>query len=209
MAVLLHPAYFPNCLGMAALVQEAVVWEVWDNFQKQTYRNRCYIATDQGALLLNLPISHVGGATGRQAYRDVRIASPSSWQRHHWRSLETAYRTAPFFEFYEADLRPVFDRPFRFLMDLNLETIACLCALMGIPFPGSKSEAYLEDPAPLVDGRKLVSAKASFPVEFPPYPQVFIERCGFLPNLSTLDLLFNEGPAAVDYLKALKMPWNG
>lgn len=209
MALLLHPVYFPNCLSMAALVQDTVVWEVCDNFQKQTFRNRCYIATDQGPLLLNLPISHVGGVTGRQAYRDVRIASAAAWQRHHWRSLETAYRTAPFFEFYEEDLRPLFQRPFQFLMDLNLQTIACLCALLGIAFPDAKSAAYLLDPSPLADARMLVSAKAAFPVEFPPYPQVFMERCGFLPNLSTLDLLFNEGPAAADYLKALKMPWNG
>lgn len=209
MALLLYPAYFPNCLTMAALVQEAVVWEVCGNYQKQTYRNRCYIATDQGALLLNLPISHVGGATGRQAFRDVQIASSGAWQRHHWRSLETAYRAAPFFEFYEADLRPLFERPFRFLLDLNLETIACLCSLLGLPFPDAKSETYRVDPAPLTDGRILVSAKGAFPVEFPPYPQVFVERQGFLPNLSTLDLLFNEGPAATNYLQALKMPWHG
>lgn len=208
MEVLLHPGYFPNCHTMAVIAQHGVVWEVWDNFQKQTYRNRCYIATDQGELMLNVPIKHVGGTTGRQVYRDVRIENAYPWQRQHWRGLATAYRSAPFFEYYEADLRPVFDTSFNFLMDLNLETINCLCRLLDLPFPACQSTQFQIQPEAMQDGRGLIRSKDDDPGNMQQYPQVFQERHGFLKNLSTLDLLFNEGPAAKGYLEAVTLPWN-
>ncbi len=205
---LMHPGYFLNCLGMACLVQGEVTWEVWDNYQKQTYRNRCYIATDRGKLMLNIPIQHVGGATGRQLYRDVRIENSYPWQRQHWRSLETAYRAAPFFEYYEADLRPLFDTSFTFLLDLNLATIEKLCGLLDVPFPASQSASYQAAPDRLLDARFLIEAKRKDPGPVPAYTQVFQERHGFLPNLSTLDLIFNEGTAAAAYLRSIQLPQN-
>ena len=208
MEVLVHPGYFPNCLTMAVIAQRQIVWEVWDNFQKQTYRNRCYIATDQGALLLNIPIRHVGGKTGRQGYRQVQIENSTPWQRHHWRSLTTAYRSAPFFEYYEEDLRPVFEKPFAYLMDLNLETISVLCSLLELPMPTSRSARFEIQPEKMQDGRRLISAKEKNPISMREYAQVFQERHGFLKNLSTLDLLFNQGPAAREYLMSQELPWD-
>ena len=208
MDLLLHPAYFPNCISMACLVQGNTTWEVWDNYQKQTYRNRCYIATDRGQLMLNIPIQHVGGATGRQLYKEVRIDNTYPWQRQHWRSLETAYRAAPFFEYFEADLRPLFQKSFSHLMDLNLATVELLCSLLALPLPQARTVSYQKDAEGAVDARFLVKAKKNDPCPVPVYTQVFQERHGFLPNLSTLDLLFNEGTAALDYLKAIELPWN-
>jgi hypothetical protein len=209
MEVLLHPGYFPNITTMSVVTQHKVIWEAWDNFQKQTYRNRCYIATDQGALMLTVPIQHAGGATGRQAFRDVRVENTYPWQRNHWRSLATAYRSAPFFEYFETDLRPLFEKPFAFLMDLNLETVAALCRLLGIPFPTTRSDAYEQQPRHVADGRGLILAKGGRLPLLPEYPQVFQERHGFLQHLSTLDLLFNEGPSAKAYLDRLVLPWDG
>lgn len=208
MEVLVHPGYFPNCLTMAVIAQRQVVWEVWDNFQKQTYRNRCYIATDQGALMLNIPIRHVGGNTGRQAYREVQIENSTPWQRQHWRSLATAYRSAPFFEYYEAELRPVFEKPFSLLLDLNLETLSVMCGLLELPFPTSRSTQFQTQPEGLQDGRFLISSKIKNSIPVAEYAQVFQERHGFLENLSALDLLFNQGPAARDYLMAQELPWD-
>lgn len=208
MEVLLHPAYFPNCITMATVLQCDVIWEVFDNFQKQTYRNRCYIATDQGRLMLTIPIRHTGDSSGRQHYREVRTDDGHRWQRQHWRSLETAYRAAPFFEYYEADLRPLFETEYPCLLDLNLATTAALCSLLGHPFPESRTRSFREDPQDVFDARDLIRAKAPDPMELPPYPQAFQERHGFLPNLSTLDLLFNEGPAAREYLGRIPLPWN-
>ena len=208
MNLLLHPGYFPNCISMACLVQHEITWEVRDNFQKQTYRNRCYIATDQGRLMLNIPIRHVGGSTGRQLYRDVRIENAYPWQRQHWRSLETAYRAAPFFEYFEADLRPLFDTTFTFLLDLNLATIESLCTLLKIPFPQARTSSFVTSPEGIQDARFLIEAKKDDLCEVPRYAQVFQERHGFLPNLSALDLLFNEGVAGVEYLRAIELPWH-
>ena len=208
MNLLLHPAYFPNCLTMAALAQNTVVWEVWDNYQKQTFRNRCYIATDRGALMLNIPIVHVGGSTGRQAYREVRIENSYPWQRQHWRSLTTAYRSAPFFEYFEEDLRPIFEKPFTFLLDVNLESVATLCQLMDLAAPSMQSKSYQTTPDKTSDARHLIRAKEKTTVELDEYPQVFQERHGFLSNLSTLDLIFNEGPQALSYLRGIEFPLN-
>lgn len=209
MALLLHPAYFPNCASMAGVVKQKVIWETCDNFQKQTYRNRCYIATDRGRLMMNIPIKHVGGETGRQPYKDVRIDSAYPWQRQHWRSLQTAYRAAPFFEYYEEDLRPLFDRSFTYLLDLNLATIECICGLLGCAFAEERTTEFHLEPSPLADCRSLIIAKGKPQGYFPVYTQVFQEKHGFLPNLSTLDLLFNEGPAAPDYLISLELSCDG
>ena len=206
MTVLLHPAYFPNCITMAVLAKGPVVWEGWDNYQKQTYRNRCYICTDRGAQMLSIPIKHVGGKTGRQPYREVRIDNTYPWQRQHWRGLQTAYRSSPFFEYYEEDLLPVFENSFQYLMDLNLKTIEVLCSLLGLDCPKETTQSFLHETDTFVDGRDLVIAKGKTFEGIPPYPQVFQERHGFVPNLSCLDLLFNEGNRALTYLESLPLP---
>jgi len=208
MEVLLHPAYFPSCLSMACLAQGPVVWEAWDNYQKQTYRNRCYICNDRGRQPLNIPIRHAGGSHGRQLFREVQIDNGYNWQRQHWRSLDTAYRAAPFFEYYEADLQPLFQRRFDRLMDLDLATIETLCNLLGLVYPEARTGHYDPRPESLHDGRFLVSAKAGPAAPMPRYPQVFEVRHGFVADLSALDLLFNEGRAAADYLRHLKLPWD-
>lgn len=203
--VLLHPTYFPQPGVLACLLQREVVWEVWDNFQKQTFRNRCYICTDRGRLMLNIPIRHVGGTTGRQRYREVEPDNSYPWQRQHWRTLETAYRSAPFFEYYEAELRPLFETAPQSLLEWNLESTRLLCDLLGIPFPEQVSGDFQESPTGVTDGRHLVLAKGSPDPNQPPYHQVFEDRHGFIPGVSTLDLLFNEGPAALDYIQNLKI----
>lgn len=208
MEVLLHPAYFPTSLTMACLAQGEVRWEAWDNYQKQTYRNRCYICNDRGRQLLNIPVRHVGGNTGRQLFREVQIDNGYNWQRLQWRGLETAYRSAPFFEYYEADLQPLFERRFDRLIDLNLATIEVLCDLLEINFPTATSGQYEAVPEAMVDGRFLVSAKTGPGVDLPRYPQVFEDRHGFIPDLSVLDLLFNEGTGAAGYLRGLILPWD-
>ena len=205
MNVLLHPAYFPNIAFMAILAQRQVCWEVWDNYQKQTYRNRCYICTDQGKLTLTIPIRHVGGTNGRQLYRDVKIDNSYSWQRLHWRSLQTAYRASPFFEFFEEDFAALFTAEFEFLMDFNLTTVETICNCLQIPLPTCKTEVFQLTPSEFEDGRFLINAKTELPISQNTYVQVFHARHGFIGNLSVLDLLFNEGTAALSYLENLKL----
>lgn len=200
---LLHPAYFPDVLVFAQIVQRPVIWEVHDHYQKQTYRNRCYVYTDQGKQMLNIPIRHVGGRLGRQNYRDVLLDNSYHWQRDHWRTLQTAYRASPFFEFYEDDLRPLFHTTYEKLMDMNLESIRILGECLGVTIPEDTTSSYQKEAQDYTDLRYLVNAKNSRELSYPSYYQVFEEKHGFIPGLSVLDLLFNQGPSSMEYLEKL------
>lgn len=184
------------------MVQDVVVWEVEDNYQKQTFRNRCHICTDRGRHLLSIPIRHVGGADGRQKYKEVKLDNDYPWQRQHWRTLQTAYRTSPFFEFYEDDLAPLFEKKHRLLLDFNLLTIETICNCLQIEMPWERTTSYKREPATVFDARFLVNAKSDFNFSQKEYVHVFGTRHGFIKNTSILDLLFNEGPNSTGYLKS-------
>ena len=198
---LLHPVYFPNISTIVTLVSNKIIWEKQDNFQKQTFRNRCYICTDQGKHMLSIPIVHIGGNQGRQKYKEVKLDNSYNWQRQHWRTLQTAYRTSPFFEFYEDDLAPIFEKSTTYLFDLNLNTIAFICTSLGIEVPNEETTSYQTKAENLNDMRYLVNAKKQLVFKQETYNQVFASRHGFVKNCSCLDLLFNEGPNALSYLK--------
>lgn len=208
MTVLLHPGYFPNVAQFAVLAQYDVLWEVHDHYQKQTFRNRCYICTDRGRFMMNIPIQHVGSENGKQFFKEVRPDATYPWQRQHWRTLQTAYRTSPFFEYYEDDIAPLFEEKFNFLLDFNLQTIATVCNCLQIPMPKQKTKVY--EPIPvdgILDARHLIHPKAQGIKEQEPYIQVFGSKHGFIQNMSVLDLLFNEGPHALQYLRNQKLPF--
>ena len=207
MKTLLHPTYFPDIATFATMVQHDVEWEVKDNYQKQTYRNRCYIATDFGRHLLSIPISHVGRKEGRQKYEDVQLDNSYPWQRQHWRTLQTAYRTSPFFEFYEDDIAPLFENEFDLLLDYNLKTIETVVDCLQIEMPLAKSQKFERSPQDIQDARFLVNAKKNPLLEQATYVQVFGDRHGFIKNCSILDLLFNEGTNALGYLQNLNLPF--
>ncbi len=203
MKIVLHPTYFPNIITFAALAQNEVIWEVADNFQKQTFRNRTYICADRGQLMLNIPIQHVGKKQGRQKYADVKIDYQEKWQRQHWRTIQTAYRTSPFFEYYEDDIAPLFEKTQESLLELNLATIAVVCHCLQFDMPNSRTNEFLKHHEN--DMRFLANAKKEVSLDFEEYNQVFGDRHGFLQNMSILDLLFNEGTSAMQYLKNINL----
>lgn len=185
---------------MAAIAQaNEVVFEVQDNYQKQTYRNRAYIAHNNGKLLLNVPIKH--GASGeRQKTKDVKVENSFPWQSQHWKSLQSAYRTSPFFEFYEDELEPLFTQPVEKLLDHNIYILEVINDLLGLEIKTSKTDTYQTEVA-VTDLRSLAIAKHEPDYGLQKYTQVLQAHHGFLPNLSVLDLLFNEGPNALAYLE--------
>lgn len=197
---LIHPTYFPSVAQFHLLVSRPCKFEISDNYQKQTYRNRAYIYGANGKQLLTAPILHSGSETGRQLFKNVRIDNNVSWQKIHWKTLETAYRTSPYFEYYEDDIRQVFTEKFEFLIDLNFKTIEILCACMQIDIQWSTTSQYQETYPELEDYRFLTSSKKPYDVSQQTYYQIFSEKHGFLPNLSTLDLLFHEGTHTENYL---------
>lgn len=189
---------------MATAVQASqVIFEVQDNYQKQTYRNRAHIAHTNGVLQLNIPVKHSKDGA-RQKTKEVLVENSFPWQSQHWKSLQTAYRTSPFFEFYEDDLKPLFQKSVNNLMDHNFEIFELLCQLLGADITWSKTEIYEETPA-LQDLRYLVNAKKEPQYPLQSYTQVLESHHGFLSNLSVLDLLFNEGPNALHYLESQQL----
>jgi hypothetical protein len=199
MKVLVHPTYFPSISHYAAIVQaEKVVFEMEDNFQKQTNRNRMYIYSPNGIQLLNIPVKH--SKIAHQKYKDTKIEADFNWQKQHFKSLEAAYRTSPFFEYFEDDIALVFQKKYTYLMDLNLEVFELLNQCLGISISPEKTIEYFHEVNDMNDFRFLANGKKD-QNQFEPYTQVFVEKHGFLNNLSVIDLLFNEGRYALDYLK--------
>jgi len=197
--ILLYPTYFPSISHFSAIAQaDALTLETEDNFQKQTNRNRTYIYSPNGIQLLNIPIKH--SKNRHQKTKDVRLETAFDWQKQHFKSLEAAYRTSPFFEYFEDSLMPIFTKKHEFLMDLNLETMAIVSKCLGMELQYDKTLEYFHEVPEYTDFRYLANGKKDA-AEFESYTQVFGEKFGFLNNLSILDLLFNEGRFALDYLK--------
>lgn len=196
---LLHPTYFPSISNFAAMAQaDGVTFEVEDNFQKQTNRNRMYIYSPNGIQLLNVPVKNSNRPN--QRFKDTKIEHAFDWQKQHFKSLEAAYRTSPFFEYFEDDIRPVFEQKHTYMMDLNFKILDIVSECLGMPLQYSKTEEYFHEVNGVQDYRHLANGKKDTS-EFEPYTQVFGDRHGFINNLSILDLLFNEGRYAIDYLK--------
>jgi hypothetical protein len=196
---LLLPTYFPSISHFAVMAQsENITFEMEDNFQKQTNRNRTYIYSPNGIQLLNIPVKHAKSA--HQKTKDVKIENEFDWQKQHFKSLEAAYRSSPFFEFFEDDILPIFEKQHTFLMDLNMEVfnIVTKCLRMKLEF--EKTVEYFHETPDFRDFRYLVNGKKDANT-FEKYTQVFDDKHGFINNLSILDLLFNEGKFAMDYLK--------
>ena len=202
--ILVHPTYFPSIIQMVAMVQAPhIVFEVNDNYQKQTYRNRTYIAHSNGKLLLNIPIKHRKSGY-KQKTKEVIPENSFPWRSQHWKSLQSAYRSSPYFEFYEDDLYPLFHEENNFLLELNLKTWAIVCELLGLTKEHSFTESYKLE-TDILDLRNLVNAKSEDKYRLNPYTQVLQIKHGFLPNLSVLDLIFNVGPDSVQYLEQQKL----
>jgi len=207
-SVLFHPAYFGSIFQFCHIVQaEKLVFENEDNYQKQTYRNRQYIYGANGSLLLNIPVKHSGEKNIRYKYKDVKIEPQFDWQTNHWRSFEAAYRTSPFFEFYEDELIHLYEKKYTYLLDFNYACFEAVCGCLQLEKNIEKTTEYFHEVKEenLKDCRYLINSKSKKNIHLEIYTQVFEEKYGFLPNLSILDLLFSKGPDAMNYLENQKI----
>ena len=187
--------------------------EQHDNFVKQTYRNRCIIPTTNGIQALSIPVScPQGSQLSKTPMRDIRISDHGNWRHIHWNALCSAYGESPFFDYYQDDLRPFFERKWTSLFDFNMEIILKMVELLDIRPKISLTTAFLSDASmaenatedSLVDDfRDIIRPKrpgldSDFMAR--PYYQVYQQKHGFQPNMSILDLLFNEGNEAILWL---------
>ena len=200
MTTLLSTTYFGPVQWYQKLYRsEAVEIEQWESFQKQTYRNRCLIATTNGVQALTVPIER--GTS--PLIKDIRISDHGNWRHLHWNALQSAYGESPFFDYYQDGIRPFFENRWTFLLDFNEEIREKMCELVDIQPEVGYTKAYANHGDSPHDLREGIRPKHPEPdADFVPkaYYQVYQQKHGFLANLSILDLLFNMGPESIFYL---------
>ncbi|MGN6181252.1 MAG: WbqC family protein [Mucilaginibacter sp.] len=175
-----------------------VVIEREEHFPKQTYRNRANIYSPDGVLPLTVPV--VKGAKNHTQIKDVKISYDFNWQRLHWMSLQGCYRRSAYFEYYEADFAPFYESKPIYLFDYNEQILAVTLKLLKINQPINYTETYEPEYPSLADFRSSIHPKKDATFQQKPYFQLFEDRHGFQKNLSIVDLLFNQGPQAGQYL---------
>lgn len=195
---LFSTAYFPCISYMARFLQEpSPVIEVWDSYHKQTYRNRCRVMTANGVGNLSVPVIQVNG--NHTLTKDMAISYKEHWQQVHRRCLESAYKAAPYFEHYYDCLKPIFETRFERLVDLNDAALQAVMRMLKVKKDIVHTMDYVHEAEN--DLREAFSPKRQVENDsFPEYYQVFNTKFPFAPNLSILDLIFNEGPNATSTL---------
>ena len=204
MNIILHPTYFPSIASFVTIVKaQKVTFEVCDNYQKQTYRNRMHIYGSNGKLSLTVPV--IFSQKNRQLYKDILISEDTNWQDLHWKSIQSAYLGSPFFEFYQDEFEPLFTSKYKYLLDFNFKCLEVIYDCLQLPFDYSTTTEYKKTALDCIDYRTLVDDRKEREHPFKPYVQVFDDKHGFIPNLSILDLICNEGPNAMMYLEAQEL----
>tara|TARA_R110001606_G_scaffold64399_1_gene149462 strand:- start:44412 stop:45008 length:597 start_codon:yes stop_codon:yes gene_type:complete len=193
------PTYFSPISQYSEIVKATeIVFEMDDNFQKQGYRNRCYIFNSSGKQLLSIPVKHLS-KEGRKKTKDTLVENDFPWQDQHFKSLQIAYRNSPFFEFFEDDIAPIFEKKYKYLQDVNIDTFLFVSDALQLETTFSKTKEYQIETIEN-DFRLLAEIKQQPEKLVDKYIQMFDDEHGFLPNLSILDLLFMEGPNSISFL---------
>ena len=192
MPKVLQIAYFPPISYFSLLSEGDVLLEAHENYQKQSWRNRCLIPTANGPEALHVPVQHSGGSISHPI-RSVLVDYSRPWMERHKRAIDSAYRSSAWFEYYRDELYALMDLKPDSLWDLDYSILEFFLKKLHLGMPGLTGQ-YTGAALDLSPKRP-----DTFYVE-KPYFQVFSARHGFLPNMSIMDLLFNEGPSAADFL---------
>ena len=199
MDILIHPNYFPNIHQFTQIIKaNNILFEVSDNYQKQTFRNRTYIYGANGKLGLFIPVIHTHKQ--RELFKDVKISYDSNWMDLHLKSLQSAYRSSPYFEYFEDDFIKLYSEKEKFLADFNIKCIKLISNLLDLDLDYKISVEYVEKTNDIIDLRDLSNARKEKKIDTPKYIQIFESKHGYINNLSILDLLFSEGPNSVSLI---------
>ncbi|MBO9693707.1 WbqC family protein [Chryseobacterium sp.] len=202
--VLLPVFYMPPISWFSVFLdpENEIVFEQFENFPKQTYRNRANIYGANGKLSLIIPIHH----NGKREFKDIEISYREDWRTLHWKSIKTAYQSSPYFEYYEDKFRKIFDLKEKFLLDFNLKGIEVIQQILKTEKAHSLNEEYIKNPEN-INFREKFSAKLPSEFEMEEYYQTFSDKFGFLKDLSVLDLICNKGPESLVYIKNIKQQY--
>jgi hypothetical protein len=193
------PTYFSPISQYSEMINvDEIEFEMEDNFQKQSYRNRCYIYNSNGKQLLSIPVKHID-KEGRKKTKDTLVENDFPWQDQHFKSLKSAYRTSPFFDFLEEEIAPIFNKKYKYLQDVNIDTFLFVKDTLQLEQSFKTTTSYQTERGS-EDYRILADRKHQPQKIVDRYIQMFDDKHGFIPNLSILDLIFMEGPNALSYL---------
>ncbi|MGE8430001.1 MAG: WbqC family protein [Sphingobacterium sp.] len=199
---LLLPACYLPPISYFHTIQEhnlPLIIEKYEHFQKQSYRTRARIASANGVQDLIVPIQH--GNKERVPMKDIRISYEFDWQRLHWLSIQTAYRSSAYFEYYEDDFIRFYEGKYDYLVDFNVAQLELILKSIKLKRTVGFTEEYVAEPLETIDFRNLIHPKKESIWPDPKeYYQVFSDKNGFYPDLSIIDLLFNQGPQSKSYL---------
>ena len=195
---ILIPPYFGPISTWAEIYNCDVIWDIHKNYNKQSYRNRTFIHSANGVQKLTVPIKH---SLIKFTLNDSYIDNSTNWQQIHWKSIKIAYSSSPYFEFYKDSLEVFFSKKYTKLLDLNMNTIKMVSEWLEVDLNNDFSKKYVEDYNTKFDLRNLIEHKNKTKKLIPYYTQVFSNKNGFINDLSIIDLIFNEGPNSLRFLK--------
>jgi hypothetical protein len=195
---ILSTAYLPPVEYFKKIKEaDSVYIEKHEHYLKQSYRTRCNVFGANGVLSLSVPVINTHG---KEIITDTKISYAEKWQQQHWRTIESAYRNSPYFIYYADALKPFYQKKYTFLFDFNTELLQLLINNFKLNTELKFTENF-DKSNPLEDFRYSIHPKNEIvATDFKIYAQLFSEKFPFMPNLSSIDLLFNAGPQAKDYL---------
>ena len=192
------PPYFGPISCWKQIINSNILWDVHQNYVKQSYRNRTFIHSANGLHKLTIPVKH---SKIKFPMLNAEIDNKIAWQKNHWRSIQTAYSSSPFFEFYKDSLEQVYNKKYTYLVKFNFDMIKLVFEWLDIEIKLKLSKEYKVVYDDSLDLRKKIENQKHSISKNKIYNQVFFEKNGFLNDLSIIDLIFNEGPNSLSYLK--------
>ena len=192
------PPYFGPISYWKQIINSNILWDVHQNYVKQSYRNRTFIHSANGLHKLTIPVKH---SKIKFPMLNAEIDNKIAWQKNHWRSIQTAYSSSPFFEFYKDSLEQVYNKKYTYLVKFNFDMIKLVFEWLDIEIKLKLSKEYKVVYDGSLDLRKKIDNQKHSISKNKIYNQVFFEKNGFLNDLSIIDLIFNEGPNSLSYLK--------
>lgn len=210
MNVLLVTSYWPNLHYFFYVLNASIIHiEQFDNYSKQSYRNRTQILSANGVLNLSIPIKK---NKLEKVVNSIEISYKEDWQKNHWRAITSAYKNSPYFDFFEEDLKVFYSNKYNLLIDYNIDQLKFIIKVLKQKKNIQLTKQYESNPESVIDLRTIIHPKQSYLSDKlvankldQSYYQTFENKISFTPNLSILDLLFNKGLQTIDYLKSIDL----